>query len=142
MRMTPFAFILFFVSLNVSLYFLNTTSFLGDMGMQPYTAPAGMLERLMSWETSALVSFGATITVSTIIGYLVSGSLFHAGVAALFLAALNLFVPLAGWVLTGFPLFLAQIGVPAAITTTLEVLSAVVWVWFILGFIAQRSLER
>jgi hypothetical protein len=142
MRMTPFAIILFFVSLNVSVYFLNTTAFLGDMGMQPYTAPAGMLERLIAFEEGALVSFGATITVSIIIGYLVSGSLFHAGVAALFLAALNLFVPLAGWVLTGFPLFLIQLGVPAVVTTALEVLFAVVWVWFILGFIAQRSLER
>lgn len=75
-----------------------------------------------------------------IIGY-ITGHLIFGGTVAIILFAFDLFIPVVKWVIFGLPTFMAQMGVPLVVYTSVTALMSCVWFWFILSFVAQRQLE-
>ena len=143
MRLGAFGIILFFICLNVSLFMLNEAQVVGDFVQPPYEEPDDITGFLVFTDPTGttLLTFTMELGAGVIFG-LITGSLIAGGTVALVLAAITMFIPTARWVIFGFPVFLAQMQVPSFIVMTIEVLMAVVWFWFILGFIGQRQLEK
>jgi hypothetical protein len=135
MRITAFSIILFFVCLNLSLYVINVTQLVGNVGMSPYESPANILSMF-----STLIFIG----VGTIVGW-ATGNLIFGGAIALIIGVCSYLFNVVNWVFNGTSLFLSKIMGSSpqtdAIIMSLQVLMAVVWFWFILGFISQRQLE-
>lgn len=142
-RLGAYGIILFFICINVSLYMLNEFQVVGDFEQPPYETPTGIQDMLLNVDLSGenLLMGGTIIAVGIIFGF-ITGHLVYGGTIALILFALDLLLPVVRWVLFGFPVFLTQIGVDAVIVTSLNVLMAVVWFWFFLGFVGQRQLEK
>lgn len=139
MRVTAYSIILFFVSLNVSLYLIAETQVL-PYYQQPYVSPADM-------KITRTVGSLAILTIGMIVAALTRNWLF--GAAALVLWALDYLIPIVHWVFFGFPEFMAQVAATTgdtamltAVTTSMNALMAVVWFWFMTGFISQRSMEQ
>ena len=143
MRLTVYPVILFFVCLNLALFMMNETALLGELSRPPYEEPTAIIENLfyLDLSTNTLIMAGTSLVVSIIVGF-IAGNMIYGGTVAIILFALNLLFPIVRWVLFGFPIFLAQIGVPTVVITVVNVLMSVVWFWFILGIIAQRQLEK
>lgn len=143
MRVTVYLLILVFICLNVSVYLVNEMEPLGQVGVQPYDSPTGIQGRLISLDLSGenLLIAGVTLGVGLILGQVLGNKLIY-GTLAVVLFALDLIIPVVKWILFGFPIFLAQLDVPTPITTVLTTMMAVVWFWFLLGFIGQREIER
>ena len=143
MRLGAFGIILFFISLNISLYMLNEAQVVGDFVQPPYEDPDDITGFFVFTDATGtkLLTLGLELGAGVIFG-LITGSLIAGGTVALVLAAITMFIPTARWVIFGFPVFLAQMQVPSFIVITVEVMMAVVWFWFILGFIGQRQLEK
>jgi hypothetical protein len=78
--------------------------------------------------------------IFTILSY-ITGHLIFGGTVAIILFAMELFFPIVKWVVFGLPTFLQQMGVSIVIYESITALLALVWFWFILGFVAQRQLE-
>lgn len=142
MKLTAFGIILFFVCLNLSLYLINETSVLPSYQQSPYETPEGISGRLVHLDLSTSnLAIGTTLlAVFVVIGY-ITGHLLFGGTVAIILFAFDLLFPVAKWIVFGFPIFLAQMGVPLVVYTTLTALFSVVWFWFLLGLVAQRQLE-
>lgn len=140
MRVTAYSLVLFFVCLNLSLFLLNNTQVLPDYRVSPFEEPEGIQAHLISFDISGstLLMAGTALSVWVIISAL-TGNLIFGGTVALILFALTMLFPVVRWILYGFPIFLQQVGVPTVIVTVIEALMAVVWFWFILGFVGQRS---
>lgn len=148
MKLTAFAILLFFVCLNVSLYLINETAILPYWKQSPYEEPSGIVGRLIHLDLSLenLAIGGTTLTVSAILG-LITGHLIFGGTVAIILFAFDLFFPVVKWVVFGLPSFLGQMLDTTdvrvvAVISGLTALMSVVWFWFLLGFVAQRSLEE
>lgn len=153
MRLTAFAILLFFTCLNVSLYLINETAILPHWKQTPYEEPTGITGRLIHLDLSAenLVMGATTLSVAVILGFL-TGHLIFGGTVAIILFAMDLLFPVLKWVVFGLPSFLGQMlyttdmtvleqAQVTAVISGLTALMAAVWFWFLLGFIAQRSLE-
>lgn len=142
MRVTAFTILLFFVCLNLSLYFINETQILPNMEQPPYTAPEDIGSRLILVDVSAqnLLLGGSILAVGFIVGW-ITGRMIYGGTVAIILFAMDLLFPVVRWTLFGFPLFLNQLGVHYALTTIISVLVSLVYFWFIIGFIGQRQME-
>lgn len=142
MRVTAFSILLFFVCLNLSLYFINETQVLPNMEQPPYTAPEDMASRFILVDVSAgnLLIGGSVLAVGFIVGW-ITGRMIYGGTVAIILFAMDLLFPVVRWTLFGFPLFLNQLGVHYALTTVLSTLVSLVFFWFIIGFIGQRQME-
>jgi len=137
MRVTAYSILLFFVCLNVSLYLLAETEVL------PYYQPA---YESPSDITTRLVGSLTILTVGALVAFVVGNWL--VGAAALALFALNLLVPVFSWIFFGFPNFLTQLAsatgdsaLVLTVTGSMNALMAVVWFWFLIGFISQRTME-
>ena len=135
MKIGAFEILLFFVCLNLSFYLLDYMEFL------PYSVEA--VETPSSINALIVERLGGSIAI--IIGGVLAGLLVSAiiqGAAiALVIAALNLLIPVFDWIVLGFPKFLTKIGVPEPIYLALSVLIGLVWVWFLIGIVAQRYME-
>lgn len=138
-NVTAYALLVFFVSLNLSLYLLNETEVLPDYRQSAYEEPAGMIDIFgtLTLESLLMVA-GTSLTVGGLLA-LFTGNLALAGTVGLILMALQMVFRIVRWILFGFPIFLGQLGIPSVIVLTIEVLMAVVWGWFIIGFVGQRS---
>lgn len=144
MKLTAFGILLFFVSLNVSLYMIRETGVLPDYEtISPYEEPSGISGRLISVDVSTgnLVMAGTALIMAVIIGW-ATGHLLFGGTLGIILFSLTIFFPALSWVILGLPRFLQQMGVPLAVYTGITALLAVVWFWFLMGFLAQRPLEE
>jgi len=140
MKVTAYGSVVFFVCLNLSLYLLNETQVLPSYQLSPYEEPAGITAALIDFNITAdeLLLAGIPLAVAGII-FFVTGNFIFGGTVAIILFALQLLFPIVRWILFGFPIFLGQIGVPVTIVYVIEALLAVVWSWFMIGFIGQRS---
>ena len=121
----------------MSLYLINETQVL------PYSQPAYENPDDM---TTRLVGSLVILGIGTIIAFIVGNWL--VGAAAIVLFALNLLIPVFSWVFFGFPNFLTQIASASGdaslvltVTGSMNALMAVVWFWFLMGFISQRQME-
>lgn len=151
MKIGLYSLMLFFICLNLSVYLMNESQLLGDFYIPPYEEPSNILSRLLTLNITGtdLLFGGTTIAVGFIVSW-ISGKFIYGGTLALILFAIDLFVPMAKWILFGFPTFLNQIaevetgaaGSLAAISLVIQVLMSLVWFWLILGFIGQRQLEQ
>jgi len=139
MKMGVYVLILFFISLNVSLYLMREFEVFGSLTFAPYEEPAAIQVLFLKLNVSDLMIGGVVIGAGTIVG-LFTGQLVYAWTLGLILLALNLLLPAVRWVLFGLPEFLSQIGVPAPIILVGDALMAFVWFWFLLNFIGQKSL--
>lgn len=151
MRLTPFAIVLFFVAVNVSLSVIQLTQVLPpDEQISPYSQPTDITAMLVHLDISTenLVIGGSTIAVMLIIGWF-TGHMILGGTLAIVLFALDLFIPVGKWVIFGIPSFVStMVGVASADAATalmlngivagLTALLSVVWFWFILGFFTGR----
>lgn len=142
MKITAFGLIVFFVCMNVSLYVINETAILPYAKINPYEEPSGITGRLVSVDLSngTLMIAGTGLVMAVIIGW-ATGNLLLGGMLGVILFGLSIFFPIVSWVVLGLPRFLAQMGVPLVIYTSLTALMSLIWFWFILSFIAQRQLE-
>jgi len=143
MRATPFAILLFFVCLNLSIYFVNETQILPNMEQPPYSAPEDIATKLVHVDTSGeslLAGILGSLAVASIVRWL-TGRMIYGGTVAIILFAMNLLFPIVRWLIFGFPLFMDQMGVHTALTTVLKILIGLVWTWFIIGFVGQRQME-
>lgn len=139
MKVTAYGTLLFFICLNLSLYLLNETSVLPNYEQSPYEEPAEIQSIFLNVSVgNVLLMAGTSLTIVAIIKIL-TGNFIFGGTVGLILFALQALFPAVQWILFGFPIFLGQIGVPFVITTIIQTLMAVVWAWFIIGFIGQRS---
>jgi hypothetical protein len=140
MKVTAYGTLVFFICLNLSLYFLNTTQVLPNYRISPFEDPTGIQGQMTFIDISAASLIGGlgVIGVGFLIGAML-GRLVLGATLGLIVFTLTLLGPPIQWILFGFPTFLAQIGVHFAIVTLIETLMAVVWFWFLLGFIGQRS---
>lgn len=140
MRVTAYGTLIFFICINLSLYLLNTTQVLPNYQVSPYEDPEGITDQLIFIDLSATNVIGGLgiIGVGTIIGFILKRLVLGATLG-LIVFTLTLLVPPIQWILFGFPIFLGQLGVHIAIVTIIETLMAVVWFWFLLGFIGQRA---
>lgn len=140
MKVTAYGSVVFFVCLNLSLYLLNETQVLPNYQMSPFEEPTGITSRLIDFDITVdeLLLAGIPLAVAGII-FFVTGNFIFGGTVAIILFALQLLFPVVRWILYGFPIFLGQIGVPIPIVYVIEALLAVVWCWFMIGFIGQRS---
>lgn len=151
MRLTPFVLILFFVCLNVSISIINFSGVLptGDT-TQPYTQPTDIASMFVRLDISGenLVIGGTTLAVGILLGMLTQ-HLILGGTIAIILCGINMLVPIAKWAIFGLPSFIAsalQVEsmdastaiVINSINAGITALMAVVWFWFILGFLVQR----
>lgn len=142
MRVTAFSILLFFVSLNLSLYFINETQILPYMEQPPYTSPEDIGSHLVLVDVSAqnLLIGGSILAVGFVVGW-ITGRMIYGGTVAIILFAMDLLFPVVRWTLFGFPLFLNQLGVHYALTTIFSTVVSLVFFWFIIGFIGQRQME-
>lgn len=138
MRVTAYSIIFFFVSLNVSLYLIAETQVL-PFYLQPFEQPTDITNRLVGSLT--------VLTVGALVAFLVGNALI--GIAGLMLFILNLFLPVFRWIFFGLPEFLTILANttenPALVLTVITAtnsLMAVVWLWFFMGFLSQRVMER
>lgn len=139
MRLTVFNMMAFFVCFNLSLYLLNTYHPLGSQHeISPYSEPSEMIWVTPSLDHEGIVIAASVVTAAAIIGYL-AGNMIVGGSIGLLLLVITLIFPVARWVLFGFPLFLADIGVPSAISDVLVALISFVWFWFFISLFAERS---
>lgn len=151
MRLTPFVLIVFFVSLNVSISIINFSGVLPtDEKMQPYTQTTDITSMLVHLDLSRenLLIGGSILGVGMMLSWL-TGHLILGGTIAIILFGIDLFLPVGKWVIFGLPSFIGSIvqveamdlataTVINSITAGLTALMAVVWFWFILGFLVQR----
>jgi len=140
MKVTAYGTLIFFICLNLSLYLLNTTQVLPNYQVSPYEDPTGIQEQLVFIDISAYSLIGGlgVIGVGFLVGFII-GKFLLGATLGLIVFTLTLLVEPIQWILFGFPTFLGQIGVHIAIVTIVETLMAIVWFWFLLGFIGQRS---
>lgn len=142
MKLTAFLIIAFFVCLNVCLYIISETAVLPYSETSPYETPSGISTKLfyVDLSTGNLLIAGTQLIIGTILGF-IAGHLIFGGTVAIILFAMTLIFPIVKWVVFGLPTFLAQMGVSIIIYESITALLALVWFWFILGFVAQRQLE-
>jgi hypothetical protein len=143
MKLTVFGIILFFVCLNLSLYVLNEEAVVGDVQIQPYEDIDGIDSRLFSIDltTETLMAALIPIGVGSVLGW-VSGNLVTGGTVGLIIGVFNLFSPIARWIIVGFPVFLTQIGTPTIIVTVVQAGMSIVWLWFFIGLLVGREMQR
>jgi len=143
MRTTPYALLLFFVCLNLSLYMMNEADILPPYEeVQPYTQPSDMLAKFAHIDlSSGTLLVGSIAFVASVIFGLLTGNLILGGTVGLILLSISILSPVAAWVLLGFPYLLAQIGVNPIIVTAITVLCAFSWYWFLFSLVAQRQVE-
>jgi len=135
MRVGAFEILLFFICLNLSCFILN------EMDALPETVQA--TETPASINDQFLLGIGSSIAIimgGVIAGMLVSAVIQGAAVA-LVIAAISWLVPVADWLFLGFPKMLMLMGLPDPIWLSLQVLIGIVWVWFLIGIVAQRYME-
>lgn len=140
MRVTAYGTLIFFVTLNLSLYLLNASQVLSSYRLSPIEEPAGISTQLIDFNvtTDELLMVGIPLAIMVIIRTL-TGNFILGGTVALLLFGLEMLFPIVRWILFGFPIFLGQIGLPSYVVLIIDSMLAVVWSWFILGFIMQRS---
>lgn len=130
MKIGAFEILLFFICLNLGCYILN------EMEALPIT--------IQSTETPLsirnVVASVGIITVGVVVGFLI-GAIWQGAVIAIIIASLSLVLPMANWVFFGVVDLFDAIGVPTVISTVIQILVGTVWVWFLIGLIAQRYME-
>ena len=142
MRMTPYLVILFFISLNLSLWIINESNVLGvESVIEPYEDPYDIIGNLAHIDVNDIYAGVVPLVATTIIG-LITQHLLLGATLGIIMFAVNMFIPIVSWIMTGFPMFLQKIGTPIWIYLPIQALMGLVWFWFILGFFAQRNLER
>lgn len=141
MRVTAFGLITFFVCLNLSLYLINEFQVLA-VEQPEQTPPANIYTQLIG----SLLTLGA----GALLTYVFENWLFGTGALALwgiqFLLGTDNIVY---WIFYGTPEFVNRFASAAQLTTEQILvfqnvtlcLTAIVWFWFILGFISQRQME-
>lgn len=140
MKVTAYGSLIFFICLNLSLFLLNETEMLPNYELSPYEEPEQIQSIFLNVSIgNILLMAGTSLTIVAIIKIL-TGNFIFGGTVGLILFALQALFPAVQWILFGFPIFLGQIGVPYMITAVIQTLMAVVWAWFIIGFIGQRSI--
>lgn len=140
MRVTAYGTIVFFVCINLSLFLLNSTAMLTNYELSPFEDPAEISAIFIDFNITAdeILFASIPLVIGAIIGF-ITGNFIFGGTVAIILFALELLFPIVRWILFGFPIFLGQIGVPSPIILVLDAFLAVIWAWFILGFIGQRT---
>lgn len=140
MKLTAFGIILFFTCLNVSLTVNNYYQIL-PLQQAPYATNENIASQFVSIniDLNSVLLGGAALGVGIIGGY-ITGNLLAGGTVGLLLGAFALFSPIMKWAIFGVPEFLSQLQVPAIFTTAIGALISLVWFWFILGFISQRTM--
>lgn len=135
MRIGAFELLLFFVCMNLGCFILN------EMDALPYAIEG--VETPDSINDRFVTSIGGSIAI--IAGGVLTGLLLNAlaqgAVIALIIAALNFLVPVFDWIFLGFPKMLSLMGLPEPIWLAVSVLIGIVWVWFLIGIVAQRYME-
>jgi hypothetical protein len=142
MNVGAFGFIVFFVSLNVAIYLISQTQVL-PYQQSPYATPSTIQANLLHLDLSAsnLMIGGTTLSVLIILGF-ITGHLLFGGTVAIIIFAMDLLFPVLKWVILGVPSYMAEMGVPPVIVAVVTALMSAVWLWFLLGFVAQRPLEQ
>ena len=143
MKMSAFGLILLFVVMNISFAFMNEVEVLGSMEKPSYQTPDQIVLTLMGMDFTSgdLIWGGAAVGSGVIVNLFLTGSFIYGGTVGLLIFGMSKAFPMVKNILTGFPLFLAMIGVPSAFVTIFEVLQALIWMWFILGFVVSRKLD-
>lgn len=149
--MKAYSLILFFISLNLSLYLINETHVLPATPASEsvtYSSPTVIQTRFLNLTAIDIVSDVAIFSVPTILGWL-TGNLAYGILLALVLLVLDRISGIIGWVFTGFPKFVeaATINIPntgaaIAITSSVYGLMAFIWFWFFISLIGQRTVEQ
>ena len=135
MRIGAFEILLFFICLNLSCYVLH------EMDALPESMEA--LETPESINQQFYYTIGGSIAIISggILAGLMVSAVIQGATIALIIAALSWLVPILNWIFSGFPRMLMLMGIPLPIWTSIQVLIGVVWVWFLIGIVAQRYME-
>lgn len=142
MKVTAYGMLTFFVCFNLGFFLLNETDIIPYEEQSPHETPEGMRLQLLSFNTTVNQLFiaGTTLAAGGIVSYILTGSVVSAGIIVIILFALAQLLPIVSWVVYGFPTFLQSIPwVPDIVYQLATVFTALVWAWFILGFLGQRS---
>ena len=140
MKVTAYAILLFYVSLNISLYLVNQTQVL------PYNVPA---QRTPFNMAQALLGGFLTMTIASIAAVLV-GNLLIGAAAGLSLFAIQYLIgqdTVIHWVFYGFPAFINDAALASGVdattvtlfTTVTMALASLPWFWFIMSYFGGRS---
>lgn len=135
MKIGAFELLLFFICINLSCYILNTIEVLPDTTLATETPQSINDQFALGIGGSIAIVMGGVIA-----GMMVSAVIQGAAIA-LIIAAISWLVPIADWIFLGFPKMLALIGLPEPIWLAIQVLIGLVWVWFLIGIVAQRYME-
>jgi len=135
LKVGAFEILLFFVCLNLSFYIIDYMDFL------PYSIQATETPTSINAQITGRIGSSIAIMIGGVLCGLLVSALIQGAAIALVLAALNLLFPIFEWIFLGFPKFLTKIGVPEPIYLALSVLIGLVWVWFLVGIVAQRYME-
>ncbi len=141
MKLNALTLLLFYVSFNVSLFIIQVT------GVIPYTAAP-----VSDPQTDLYMRFGSAVVALGIsgLGAYWTGNLL-VGLGGLILWASSLMMPVVRWVLLGLPEFVislcnsvtaitaAEKAVLITIVGTFTAMSYIIWFWFIMSFLSQRS---
>lgn len=130
MKIGAFEILLFFVCLNLGCFILNEMDAL-PYSTQPTETPLSI--------RNVVASVGI-ISVGVVVGFLV-GAIWQGAVIAVIIASLSLVLPIADWVFFGVVDLFDALGVPTVISTVIQILVGTVWVWFLIGLVAQRYME-
>jgi hypothetical protein len=138
--MRIWAIFLFFVVFNISLYMIQASGVIG-YSQAPYQSPGNISSQLVGWNVITNVSSVTGIiflTVSAITALVLKE--YVLGTAMLVIWTLGYLIPVVQWVLFGFPIFLAQCGVPAYIWVSLTTVISLCFFWFLLNFVGGKSI--
>lgn len=134
-KIGAFEIVLFFVCLNLSCWLMS------EIQVIPFELEGIENPTSITSNFEVQVFAGITLVSGGILAGLLVGSVLVGAVVALTITAITFIVPTLLWVINGLPMMLVMLGVPSIITTILGVLISMVFMWFIVGLLAQRRLE-
>jgi hypothetical protein len=140
MKLTAFVILMFFVTWNVCLYWINETQVL-PVKQSPYESPSGIEGKLISVDLSSgnIVIAGTALVMSVLLGW-ATGHLLFGGTLGILLFGFTILFPVLSWIILGLPRYLQMLGMPLPFYTGIAAILSVLWFWFLMGFLAQRDL--
>ena len=138
MKLEAYDVILFYICLNLACGIIVE----GPILPGSYAQPASSAEQMPFWGTVSSLTVISSIAIPGI-GGLIAIITGHAlfGAALLILAALTYLFPILQWIINGFPVFIANMGVPTIIYLPIQVLVGFIFMVFIIEFLGGRQVS-
>lgn len=141
-RVTAFSLILFYVALNLSLYFVQATGVLPDVSLPPVDTPTIIVNMLIT----GLITMG----IGSVMAFLFQNWIF--GAAGLVLWALQFMLGqnnIVYWAFYGLPAFINSFAASSSLTSAqltiftniVLALTSVVWFFFIMSLLTRGAIS-